>query len=286
MAFSKRKVIFQLHQVSVAKLLLVSGQGIVDVTTCWRKKHISPCHKRHYEEYNQMHRCHLRPKHLRQSHPESLQQKVQQAKARPENFWRSVWSSHFLFHGCFFCHKKNGTCIFCCRFSVLEVAGTAPKPPQTYAERLQILDRMRMVREYTGLLEMLVYPPLASQSVSFANFQLLWSWTYQCIIYPILEEPPFFSLKTIFPWQFMDEKPPFLHRFFRLHLRRLLAKYPGFVGSGVDMPSHAWQWTNEELELFIGNFGSKLQRGWGFVGVELSWVGLGSFETLLVEELQ
>ena len=36
------------------------------------------------------------------------------------------------------------------------------------------------------------------------------------------------------------------------------------------MPSHAWQWTNEELELFIGNFGSKLQRGWGSVGVELS----------------
>ena len=40
------------------------------------------------------------------------------------------------------------------------------------------------------------------------------------------------------------------------------------------MPSHAWQWTNEELELFIGNFGSKLQRGWGSVGVELSWVEL------------
>lgn len=174
----------------------------------------------------------------------------------------------------FFLPPKNGTWIFCCRFSVLEVAGTAPKPPQTYAERLQILDRMRMVREFTDSLRCWFIPPLASQSVSFANFQLLWSWTYQCIIYPILEEPPFFSLKTIFPWQFRDEKRPFLHRFFRLQLRRLLAKYPGFVGSGVDMPSHAWQWTNEELELFIGNFGSKLQRGWGSVGVELSWVEL------------
>ena len=118
-----------------------------------------------YEEYNQMHRCRLRPKHLRQSHPESLQQKVQQAKARPENFWRFSLVIPFLFHGFFFCHKKNGTCIFCCRFSVLEVAGTAPKPPQTYAERLQILDRMRMVREYTGLLEILVYSPLGIPKV-------------------------------------------------------------------------------------------------------------------------
>ena len=99
-----------------------------------------------YEEYNQMHRCHLRPKHLRQSHPESLQQKVQQAKARPENFLALSLVIPFLFHGCFFCHKKMEPEIFCCRFSVLEVAGTAPKPPQTYAERLQILDRMRMVR--------------------------------------------------------------------------------------------------------------------------------------------
>ena len=26
------------------------------------------------------------------------------------------------------------------------------------------------------------------------------------------------------------------------------------AGSGVDLPSHAWQWTPEELELFIGAF--------------------------------
>eukprot|EP00434_Breviolum_minutum_P033854 symbB.v1.2.029953.t1/scaffold3326.1/size58984/6 len=47
-------------------------------------------------------------------------------------------------------------------------------------------------------------------------------------------------------------KPP---QTYAERLQRLLAKYPGFVGSGVDMPSHAWQWTNEELELFIGSMG-------------------------------
>ena len=41
------------------------------------------------------------------------------------------------------------------------------------------------------------------------------------------------------------------------------------------MPSHAWQWTNEELELFIGNFGPNSRGFWGSVGVELSCVGLG-----------
>ncbi|CAJ1399881.1 unnamed protein product [Effrenium voratum] len=38
-------------------------------------------------------------------------------------------------------------------------------------------------------------------------------------------------------------------------LQSLLAKYPGFAGSGVEMPSHAWQWSHEELELFIGSMG-------------------------------
>eukprot|EP00913_Durusdinium_trenchii_P016932 g15917.t1 len=48
---------------------------------------------------------------------------------------------------------------------------------------------------------------------------------------------------------------PKLPQTYAERLQRLLAKYPGFVGSGVDMPSHAWQWTNEELELFIGSMG-------------------------------
>ncbi|CAE6967646.1 mask [Symbiodinium sp. CCMP2592] len=38
-------------------------------------------------------------------------------------------------------------------------------------------------------------------------------------------------------------------------LQSLLSKYPGFQGSGVDLPSHAWQWSPQELELFIGSMG-------------------------------
>eukprot|EP00931_Biecheleriopsis_adriatica_P102354 TRINITY_DN77335_c0_g1_i1.p1 TRINITY_DN77335_c0_g1~~TRINITY_DN77335_c0_g1_i1.p1 ORF type:complete len:448 (-),score=103.28 TRINITY_DN77335_c0_g1_i1:114-1268(-) len=38
-------------------------------------------------------------------------------------------------------------------------------------------------------------------------------------------------------------------------LQRLLAKYPGFEGSGIELPSHAWQWSDAELELFIGSMG-------------------------------
>lgn len=102
----------------------------------------------------------------------------------------------------FFLPQKNGTCIFCCRFSVLEVAGTAPKPPQTYAERLQILDRIGWWADLPDSLRSWFIPPLASQSVSFANFQLLWSWTYQCIILSYIQfwKNHLFFVKTIFPW--------------------------------------------------------------------------------------
>ena len=51
------------------------------------------------------------------------------------------------------------------------------------------------------------------------------------------------------------------------------------------MPSHAWQWTNEELELFIGNFGGEKNSGWlvGWGSLGLVGLGLGFLEILVRE---
>ncbi|CAE8653636.1 unnamed protein product, partial [Polarella glacialis] len=38
-------------------------------------------------------------------------------------------------------------------------------------------------------------------------------------------------------------------------IQTVLDRYPGFVAQGLEVPSDAWDWTVEELELFIGSLG-------------------------------